>query len=149
MGMTKILERLLRIRDLEEQDRRAVFEKALAQLHLLQSARQAAWQMEKQGRARVAESVRSGDISDRQAGLVETSTARAKLRSIAADVYAAEQECLERREEFLQKRVERQQAETLRDEAAHRELQEAERRSQMGIDDWFGTRTHQRPAKDK
>jgi len=142
MRVPRALERLLRIRGLEEEQRRIKLEASVASLQKLEQARKAAAKMEREGRARVAESAVSGDVADRVAGMVETDTARARARILEPRIAAAEMESVERRREFLEKRVERRQAATLIEEAAAREELEAERRSQREIDDWFGTRTH-------
>jgi hypothetical protein len=51
------------------------------------------------------------------------------------------------REEFLAKRVERRQAETLIKETEARDAIEAGRRSQQNLDDWFGNRMHRKDAE--
>jgi flagellar export protein FliJ len=140
MSVPKALERLLRIRGVEEEQRRRSLETAAARLKSLEQARVAALQMEKQGRARVSASVVSGAIEDRQAGLVETDSAQRRARMLRARIAAAEQETVARRQEFLEKRIERRQAETLVEEAQEREDLESGRRGQRTIDDWYGAR---------
>jgi flagellar export protein FliJ len=140
MSMPKGLERLLRIRGVEEEQRRRSLESAAVKLKSLEQAQAAALQMEKQGRARVSASVVSGAIEDRQAGLVETDSAQRRARMLAGRIAAAEQETVARREEFLEKRIERRQAETLVEEAHTREDLESGRRGQRIIDDWYGAR---------
>jgi len=140
MSVPKALERLLRIRGVEEEQRRRSLDTAVAKLKALEQARHAALQMEKQGRARLSASVISGAIADRQAGLVETEAAQRRARMLAARIVAAEKETIARRQEFLEKRVERRQVETLAEEAHAREDLESGRRSQRSIDDWYGAR---------
>jgi hypothetical protein len=140
MGRSKSLERLLRIRTLEEGQRRASLESALGELDALQRARQAAAESERNGRARVGASAAAGGVVDRQAALVETEAARRRGRMLAPRITAGEREAALRRQEFIAKRVERRQAGTLVEQAEAQEEIEAERRTQQATDDWYGAR---------
>ena len=140
MGGPKALERLLRIRALEEEQRRASMESALGELDSLKRAREAAAETERNGRARVGSSAASGSVVDRQAALVEMQAGRRRSRMLAARIAASEREAALRREEFLQKRVERRQAGTLVEQALAQEEIEAGRRLQQTMDDWYGAR---------
>jgi flagellar biosynthesis chaperone FliJ len=144
MGVPKGLERLLHIRGVEEEQRRRSLESALAQLKALEHARHAALQMDKRGRARVSASVVSGAIADRQAGQFESEMGRRRARMLAARIADTEKEAVARHQEFLEKRIERRQAETLVEEAQAREDLESGRRSQRSIDDWYGARRRRR-----
>jgi len=147
MSVPKALERLLRIRGLEEEQRRLRLEAAVARLQSFEQAREAAAQMERDGRARLTAGAVSGDLPDRVAGAVETDTARVRARMLEPRIAAAEIETIERRRDFLEKRVEHRQAATLIEQAAARDEFESERRSQRDIDEWFGTRMY-RQADD-
>lgn len=140
MGGSKTLERLLRIRALEEEQRRASLEAALGELNSLKLAREAAAETERNGRARVGSSVASGSVVDRQAALVEMESGLRRSRMLAPHIAASECEAALRREEFLRKRVARRQAGTLVEQASAQEKIEAERRSQQAMDDWYGAR---------
>lgn len=148
MSGPKVLERLLRIFGLEEEQRQLKLEAALGALQSLEQARDAAVELEKRGRARAAESGASTELADRVAGLVEQDIARARVRILKPRVAAAEIEMLQRRREFLDKRVERRQAATLVEEAAARDEMESERRSQRNMDEWFGVKMY-RDADDE
>jgi hypothetical protein len=84
-------------------------------------------------------------LEDRLAGL-EEARAGLRIRDVltprAAD---AAHVALERREEFLAKRIERRQAETLIESAEAQAELEASRRRQGALDEWFLNR---REAKD-
>jgi hypothetical protein len=149
MSVPKALQRLLRIRGLEEEQRRLELEAAIAGLQSLEQAREAAAQMHREARAHIAESAISGELVDRVAGLVETDTARAWERLLEPRIEAAEMETTQRRREFLQKRIERRQAATLIEEAAARDDVELERRSRQSIDEWFGTRLHRQADSEE
>ena len=140
MGGSKALERLLRIRALEEEQRRASLETALGELDALKRAREAAVESERNGRAQVVSSVASGSVVDRQAALVEMEAALRRSRILAPRIVVSEREAVFRREEFLEKRVERRQAGTLVEQAEAQEEIESERRSQQTLDDWYGAR---------
>jgi hypothetical protein len=148
MGVSRSLQRLLRIREVEEEQRRRSLEAAQARLAALHQVRASATQMKKQGRALSVAGMISGVIAERQAGLVETRAAETRARILAARIIAAEDAIVASREAFLEKRIERRQAETLVEEAEARDAIETGRRSQTAIDEWFGTRNH-RKAEDE
>lgn len=149
MSVSKSLARLVRIRGIEEEQRRLSLESALQKQQMLEQAREAAAQREKQGRASVRASLFSGAIADRQAGLVETDAGQRHARVLNPRIAAVETETMERRQEFLDKRTERRQAETLIEQAEAREELQSDRRSQRGIDDWFGARRHRQAAGEE
>jgi hypothetical protein len=144
MSILKALERLRRIRCLEEEQRRLTLETAVARLQLFKQARDSADKMERQGRARVTASAVSGELTDRVAGWVETESGRQRAQMLQPRIAAAEVEAVEQRREFLEKRVARRQAATLIEEAEARNELDAERRSQRSIDEWFGARLHRK-----
>ncbi len=144
MSVSRSLERLLRLRAMEEEQRSAALESALGDLHALEQARDAAGRRELVGRARVAGSVLSGDSVDRQAGLVEMECARRRARQLAPRIVASEIEAERRRQELLNKRVERRQVGTLIEKAETQDTLESDRRSQRAVDDWYGSRRHRK-----
>ncbi len=143
MGVSKALRRLLQIRGIEEEQRRLSLETALGELESLKLARQAAGEQERQGHALMETGATSGNIADRQAGLVEADAAQRRALVLAPRLVATEFETSERRREFLDKRVERRQAETLLEETEAADALESERRNQNAIDDLYGVRRHQ------
>ena len=142
MRASKAIERLLRIRALEVEQRRESLESALGELDALKRGRESARQSERQERARVGASVASGEIVDRQAALVQMETARRRSRLLEPRIAASELETTRLRQELLAKRLERRQAGTLVEEAEAREQIESGRRSQKAVDDWYGARKH-------
>ena len=149
MSVSKALARLLQVRALEEEQRRASLESALGELAELKRAREAAGETERQGRALVGASAGSGNIVDRRAGLVEMEAARRRARRLAPRIADSQLEAGRRRQEFLDKRVERRQAGTLIEKAEAREEMETDRRNQRAIDDWFGARRHGSPGEPR
>jgi hypothetical protein len=60
----------------------------------------------------------------------------------------AELDVLGLREEFLSRRVERRQAETLIEETEALDALDAGRRGQQSLDDWYGNRMHRTEAEE-
>jgi hypothetical protein len=145
MAVARSLKRLLHVLELEEEQRQIALQAALGELHRLERAIDAAGVRERGGRQLITASARSGELEDRLAGL-EEARAGLRIRDVltprAAD---AAHVALERREEFLAKRIERRQAETLIESAEAQAELEASRRRQGALDEWFLNR---REAKD-
>jgi hypothetical protein len=140
------MRRLLRIRDLEEEQSRLTLESALGELRNLESALGAAQQLDWRGRRLFKASVRSGELPDRLAGLAETSTAERHTVLLTPRIAEAELEVAALREQFLAKRVERRQAETLIRETEEQDAVEDGRRGQQAMDDWYGSRLYRQEA---
>lgn len=131
------MRQLLQLLQLEEEQRREALEAALGELRRLERARALAAERERRGRRLVVASAGSGDGTDRLAGLEETRAGARRCAALMPRIAAAEVEVEARREEFLAKRVERRQAETLVEETEAREARESERRGQQALDDWY------------
>jgi flagellar biosynthesis chaperone FliJ len=140
--VSRALRRLLRIRELEEEQSRLALESSLGDLHRLQTALAATVERNHRGRRLVEASARSGEIRDRMAGIEESRSAGRFAVALAPRIAGAEQDVDGLREDFLERRVERRQAETLIEEALARDVLDADRRSQQGLDDWVGNRRH-------
>jgi hypothetical protein len=137
VAVARTLRRLLRVLELEEEQAKGALEAALGVLRRLEQVRLAAAARERRGRELVAASARTGEIADRLAGIEEARAARRAAGLLKERFAAAERQAAARREEYLAKRVERRQAETLIKEAEAREALEAARRSQRSNDEWF------------
>ena len=142
MAVSRALRRLLRIRDLEEEQSRLALEASLGDLHTLQHALAATTERDRRGRHLVQASALNGEIRDRTAGLEETRAADRFALVLGPRIADAEQDVISLREDYLEKRVERRQAETLIEEATARDTLDADRSSQQALDDWFGNRRH-------
>lgn len=142
MAASRALRRLLRIRDLEEEQCRLALETALGELNALENAMRATVERERQGRRLVEASARSGELADRLAGIEESHAADRLFAILGARIAAKEDEVAMLRQQFFAKRVERRQAETLIEEAEVEEALDAERRGQQDIDDWYGAREY-------
>jgi hypothetical protein len=142
MAVSRALRRLLRIRELEEDQGRIALEAAIGDLSRLTNAQAAAVEQGQRGRRLVSLSAVTGEFTDRLGGLEETRAAERLARALAPRIAEADEEVANMREDYLDKRVERRQAETLIEEAEARDAVDAERRSQQALDDWFRNRLH-------
>lgn len=140
MAASRALRRLLRIRDLEEEQSRLALESALGELSRSEQALAATLERGRQGRRLVEASVRSGQFLDRLAGLEETRSALRHAAALEGRINAMEEDVAALRLEFLGKRVKRRQAETLIQETEAREAVAAGRRAQQALDDRYGSR---------
>jgi flagellar export protein FliJ len=140
MAVSRALRRLLRIREVEEEQRRLALEAALSELSRMEQALAATNRRESRGRRMVAVSARTNEAADRLAGLEQARTAARHADHLAGRIESAAEQVAALREELLLRRVERRQAETLIDEAAAREAIVAARRGQQALDDWFAAR---------
>jgi hypothetical protein len=146
MAVSRALRRLLQVRDLEEEQSRLALESAVGELHCLEQALTAAFERERRGRRLVDESVQTGQWMDRFAGIEETRSAKSHAVVLKPRIAAQNEEVAELREDFLVKRVERRQAETLIEESEAKEAIEAGRRGQQSLDDWYSSRLYREAA---
>jgi hypothetical protein len=142
MAVSHALRRLLRIRELQEEQSRLALESTLGELHRLQHALAATVERERRGRSLIQASAQTGELPDRLAGLEETRSAGLHAAALGPRIDGMEEEVTDRREAFLLKRVERRQAETLIQETEVREAIEDGRRGQQALDDWYCSRLY-------
>ncbi len=149
MAVSRALRRLLRIRNLEEEQRMLSLESAMGELGRLKHALSAAAERDRRGRKLVEAGARSGELADRLAGIEETHAAARMEAALAPRIAAAEADAARLREEFLAKRIERRQAETLIQEHEARDAVDAGRRSQQALDDGFRFRLREDGTEDE
>jgi len=137
VAVSRAMRRLLRVRGLEEGQARLELESALGDLRRLEHALEASCEEDRRGRNLIQTSARSGELPDRLAGLEESRAAGRWARVLAPRIAAQELDVAALREELLDRRVERRQAETLIKETEARDANEAARRGQQEIDDWY------------
>jgi len=148
MAVSRALRRLMRIRDLQEEQSRAALEFALGELQCLEDALAATCEQDHRGRNLVHVSAETGEVADRLAGLEETRTASRHAEALGPRIDAMGEEVAELRQVFLMKRVERRQAETLIHEVEARESVEAIRRGQQSLDDWYSSRIFHEASRE-
>ncbi|MFZ1084999.1 MAG: hypothetical protein WAN35_08540 [Terracidiphilus sp.] len=146
MAVSRALRRLLRIRELEEEQNRLALESASGELNRLERALAAAFERERQGRRLVEAGARNNQLMDRLAGMEETRSAALHATALGPRIDSKNEEVAARRQEFLAKRVERRQAETLIEETEAREAIEADRRAQQSLDDWYSSQQFRESA---
>jgi hypothetical protein len=125
----------------EEQQRHDQLNIALAELRRLQEAAEENRQRMRRARALISSAVRSDTLVDRRAGLEEVALADRRTKWFVEKIRTAEQRCIQAREHYLSKRVERRQLETLLDAERQRAIREESRRSQQQLDEWFRSRS--------
>jgi flagellar biosynthesis chaperone FliJ len=130
------MRRLLQVLEIQEEECRAAMESARAELSLLERALSRNQERERGGRRLVAVSATTGEVTDRIAGIEEAHTAKRVAAVLAPRIREAEAAVNERRSQFLGKRIERRQTETLIEETEALDRVEAERRAQRDLDDW-------------
>ena len=142
MAVSRALRRLLRIRDIQEEQSRLTLESALGELHRLEHALAATFERDRRGRSLIQASAQTGQLTDRLAGLEETRSAGLHTAALGPRIDGMGEEVTDRRQEFLSKRVERRQAETLISETEAQEAIEAGRRGQQTLDDWYSSQLY-------
>ncbi|MDR3737030.1 MAG: hypothetical protein P4L10_16035 [Acidobacteriaceae bacterium] len=140
MAVSRVLRRLRRVRELEEEQQRLALEAALSDLHVLQAAQQGARERGREGRRLIIASVQTGEVADRAAGIEEMRAAQRRADWLEASVEEALQRVNDLRKAYLSVRVERRQAETLIEEAEARDRLEDLRKGQQNLDDWHRAR---------
>lgn len=140
MAVSRALQRLLRVLEIEEEQHRIRLEAGLNELGHLQRALDATDGLDRRGRRLVGESAHSGELPDRLSGVEETRAAQRLADALKPRIAEAEEAVVELRQEYLGKRVERRQAETLVEKAEAEEAIEAERRSQQMLDERYLSR---------
>ena len=142
MAVSRALRRRLRIRELQEEQSRLALESALGELHRLEHALAATIVRERSGRGLILASAQSGELTDRLAGFEETRSAKLHAIALGPRINGMGELVTNRREEFILKRVERRQAETLIQETEAREAIVDDRHGQQSLDDWYNSRLH-------
>lgn len=137
MAVSRGLQRLFEVRGLEEELSQVALEETVGGLRLLESALDAARERERNGRRHVTVNAASSDAADRIAGLEETRAASRRAKALKPRIAEMAVEVAARRGEFLRKRMERRQVETLIQKTKAADELMAGRRAQRVIDDWF------------
>ena len=140
MSASHSLRRLHSIREAEERQRRNLMELAVAELRRLENALKNTFKRSRQARALLASGVRSGDPMDRIAALEEMRAAERLAQILTARIDVAQKQAAAIRQEFLAKRIERRQVETLLEAANAQEAIETNRKSQSALDDWHSAK---------
>ena len=150
MPVSAAMRRLLRVRELEEEQRRTALEGTMGELRRLEQALAGSHRRGRAGRRLVTVSAKTGEPADRVAGLAESAASERHGAYLLPLITETEEQVAGLRGEFLVSRVERRQAETLIAEAEARALVIANRRDQQALDDRFGAkRLRSEPGQSK
>jgi len=145
---SRTLKRLHAIRSAEEQQCRTTLDAAVSDLRSLERMLARVKQRRGCARSLIAASIRSGVAEDRMAALEEASLFDRLARALAGKIAAAEQRLSQARNQFMAKRVERRQVETLLEAARVQAGIEASRKNQSALDEWFrSSAKHRRPDR--
>jgi flagellar biosynthesis chaperone FliJ len=135
--VSKSVRQLLRVLDLEEELSRREFGSAQAELAQFEAALRAAGEREREGRSMFTTGVQEGNLRARLAGQAEVDAASYHGATLREHIRISAPVVDELRTAFLEKRVERKQAETLVKAAEARESIEEDRRTQQSLDSWY------------
>jgi len=135
MAGSRPLRRLLRVLEIEEEQRKLALESAVGELRRLERALDAVGERDRGGRLLIASSARSGEAADRLAGLEESLAAARSASFLAPRIAFSQREVPRLREELLAKKVGRQQAEHVLRKLEARQAAKAARRSQQALDE--------------
>lgn len=140
MAKRNVLERLWRLRELEEEQSRLELEAGVVERNRI--ARELAEISADAARSRGEFVARLGDpdTAARTGALLELEQARRGQAAIRPQLDHAEIEVERHREEFLTRRTVRRQVETLLDREREAMRTETARRAQQVLDDWYGRR---------
>ena len=140
MLVKRTLNRLLRLRELEEEQSRLELELAVAERNRAQQEIAFVTGRLEQGRRHFATGIVEQNRLARAAGLLETEEAGRQRLRLYPQLETADAEVARQQAEFLLHRTGRRQVETLvENERANGEV-EAGRRAQQMLDDWYGRR---------
>jgi cell division FtsZ-interacting protein ZapD len=149
MAVTRALRRLLRIRDLQEEQCRLALESSQGELNRLEDALKGTTDRDRRGRRLLEASARNGELPDRLSGLEEMRTAIRIAAVLAPRIEAKQMDVNTRRQAIQATRVARKQAESLIADAETADAVDAGRRGQQALDDWFSSRVHQARSQQK
>lgn len=141
MPVSGTLRRLLHVRSLQEEQQRLALESSLVDLHELEHALSQVQERQRRSREHIAT---SADPSDRVAAQVESECAARHAAALLPLIGAAQRKTSCLRDQFLQKRVERRQVETVISAIEVQDANAADRRDQQTIDDWYSGRGKRR-----
>jgi len=147
LASIRILGRLLRLRELEEDQGRLLLKAAAVVREELSGEMTDAIEEAELGRRTFHFGVERSDSIDRAAGLVASGAGERLREHLKPRLRAAELELERQRTEFLNRRTSRLQVETLEAEARLLENADAGRRAQQMLDDWYGRRSN--PGESK
>lgn len=152
--MSTPLTRLLRLRSLLEESSRTDLERCAALAASIERAQQREHHISRESREQALDNICQGGPAADQAEKrtiewTNTESATWREQQLQPLAVAAVRRVAERRAEFLERRKERRQVETIIDAEGARRRTEQERRAQRELDDWFGMKQTRRRRQSK
>ncbi len=146
MAPKKILQRLLRLRAIEEEQSRLELEAAMREQSRAQQQVALAGQELARGQAHFVEGIAIDHGATRAGGLMETEQARLRQTALKPRLAAAAEEAEQKRAMFMMNWTRRRQVETLVRESEQAAAHETGKRAQQMLDDWYGRRARRDTA---
>jgi flagellar biosynthesis chaperone FliJ len=141
------LARLLDIRQAEERQSRNLMESVVLELRSLENISEDTHKRRKHARGLITTSLSTGDGLDRTAAIEEMAISERVATALQKKIEAIELQVERLRQDFLAKRIERRQVETLIDQAKAQEAIDSKRSTQIAMDDWY--RAQHRSTSEK
>ncbi len=141
----RTLKRLARLRELEEEQSRLELELAARRRAEVAENVNAAVAAQATGRRSFVSGVVQGDGLERVAGLAAMRQAEGRRTALMPHLAEADRQLAVERDEYLARRTERRQVDTLLAEQRAEEQREAAHRAQQMLDDWYGRK--RKPAE--
>jgi len=141
MANRRVLERLWRLRGLEEEQSRMALEACVAERNRAEETLADAGRSVARSRGEFVARLGDANTAARAGALLELERNRRYREALRPRLASAEAEVLAGREEFLLRRTGRRQVETLLEQEQQQKAQETARRAQQMLDDWYGRRT--------
>ena len=136
MQVSPALKRLHSVRKLEEHQRQLELTAAKAELDRLRSMLERAHRRLRMARSLVSASITGGALEDRLTAIEETTVLEKLAKLLVEKINAADQRLAQARAQFLSKRIERRQVETLLHAAQTEVDNDQRRKSQLALDEW-------------
>lgn len=138
--MKRSLTRLLRVRELMEDLAQFDFERRKAEMAALEQAAEQQHRRAASARAEAAENLIEEQAESWLGSRTDAAILDRKKERLEALAQAAKPVVNQKREQLLERRMERRQVEMLRAEAARAEEKDRNRQEQNRTDDWFQSR---------
>ncbi|WP_263359581.1 hypothetical protein [Acidicapsa ligni] len=140
MARPEVLRRVLRLRELQEEQSRLMLEAAAAERMRMERVMESAVQLQVSGRRSFLSAVLAADGPGRVGGNFDQQQGGSLKEQIAPQLAAAEIKVGQQRAEFLSRRTERRQVVILIENEQALADTAIERRTQQILDDWYGRR---------
>ena len=140
MARSRVLERLWRLRELEEEQSRMALEARVVDRNRVAARLSEVREGAMRSRTALAAHLGDPDTAARTGALMELEQSRREQTEIGPRMEQAESEVELRREEFLARRTGRRQVETLLERGQEEAREAIARRAQQMLDDWYGRR---------